>query len=453
MRWYNGDFEELVKNWDLTENPLWADYQVLGPMMSAYRVLATMDDVIPVMVGVKGCSYHVRFAVVAMGETDFDLGKRPAFCLEFTPAQIVRGDYSVPKEWAERFLEVMIEKLPKLIVLIPTDALIISGSDVDSLTQQMEEYTGITTTSINASSIIGQSPQYGYSPAMTALLKPFLDKEVKERSGINLLGWHWPSRSHDREIGECLRMLERCGIEVKTVLSGGSTLSDIEKAMTACGNAVVCPAVCGDYVKDMESHGVPMLTWRSPYGFSGSREWLEEISRGLRLDRRIEIDKLEEEYRTQFEENKAELKGKKVYIGGGPGRLIGLIHLLTDYEMDIQVAALFWPHKNSQRDLKHLIDVHGAKIRRIIVSPSLYELEEIASTMKFDVWAGGYQEQHTCRRHHIPFVPITIYTVPHEGFSGAVNFGDKLRMAMKGFNFTESVFNAKEIPECMRLHD
>ncbi len=452
MKWYSGSLEKLTNDWKLSENELWADYQVLGPMMSAYRVLATMDDVFPIMVGAKGCSYHVRFAVVAMGEVDFDLGKRPAITLEFTPTQVVTGNLTVRRSFTDRLMKIVGKKDPKLFVLVPTDELIVSGIELDDIERQIEEYTGITTISIQASNIMGQSPQAGYNPAMTALIKPFLGKYKGERSGINLLGWHWPTRSNEREIGECLRMLDKVGVEVKTVLSGGSKLEDIQKAMTAKGNAVVCPAVCGDYVYDMEKDGIPMLSWRSPYGFSGTTEWLTEITTKLGLDRSKEIEELENEYRYKFEENKVELKGKKIFISGGPGRLIGLLHLLNDYEMDIDTAVLFYPHQNSQRDLKHLLDEHHLKVRNFIVSASLYELEELATTIKFDVWAGGYQELHVCKKHHIPFVPITIYTVPHEGYSGAVNFGDKLRMAMQGFDFTESVFNAKELPECIQLH-
>jgi nitrogenase molybdenum-iron protein alpha/beta subunit len=198
----------------------------------------------------------------------------------------------------------------------------------------------------------------------------------------------------------------------------------------------------------MAEYGVPLLASRSPYGFSGTQDWLEGICEGLGLERSREINALKESCRQQFEENKKLLKGKKVFIGGGPGRLVGLLQLLSDYEMDIKVAALFWPHKHSQEDLNYVFEQRNLKIERIVVSPSLYELEEFAESYDFDVWAGGYQEQHTCRRHKIPFVPITVYTVPHVGFRGAVNFGDKMIMAMQGFCFTENVFNAKELPEC-----
>ncbi len=448
MKWYNGKPEKLLSDWQLTENPLWADYQVLGPMMSAYRIYAGMDDVIPVMVGAKGCCYHIRFAIVAAGETDFELGKRLAPVLEFSPKQILQGDLSVSKHWVDRFLDVTSNIKPKLVVLMSTDALTISGANLQAIAQQVQDEIGIDTTYIEASSVTGQSPQAGYSPAMTALLRPYFKDNGEEKEGINLIGWHWPSRQHTHEIGECINLLKTLDIPVKSVISGGSSLADVKASMSAKGNAAVCPAVSGEYIEEMAKHGVPFVAQRSPYGFSGTTDWLTSVCKALNLNRQTEIEQQREKYAKEFEENKALLKGKKIFISGGPGRLVGLLQLIADYEMDIKIAALFWPHTNSQRDLNYVFEKHNLNIERFVVSPSLYELEDFANEFDFDVWAGGYQEQHTCKRHNIPFVPITVYTVPHVGFKGTINFGDKLVMAMQGHSFTENVFNAKELPTC-----
>ena len=449
MKWYNGDPDTLLRDWKLTENPFWADYQVLGALEGAYRVLSTMDDVLPIMVGAKGCSYHLRFTIVAGGETSFDLGKRLAAVLEFPVEQIVIGDLRAPQAWADRLKDLVAERPPRLLVLLPTDALVVSGTDLRPLARQVEALMGVPTTWAEASSITGQNPHAGYDAAMSALLAPYLEKPCPHRSGVNLLGWHWPSRQRIHEIGACVDMLERLDIEVKSILSGGSKLEDFERAVTAAGNAAVCPAVFGSYVDDMARRGVPVVAGRSPYGFSGTREWLEQICAGLGLDRGREIDALEAEYRPAFEANKRKLEGKKIFISGGPGRLIGLMHLMMDYGLEIEAAALFWPHERSREDLEHMLRHHGVKINQIIVSPSLYEIEEIARQYRLDLWAGGYQELHTCKRHHIPFVPITVYTVPHVGFEGAVNFGNKMLLALDGFSFTDNLFQAKEIEPCI----
>lgn len=157
------------------------------------------------------------------------------------------------------------------------------------------------------------------------------------------------------------------------------------------------------------------------------------------------IDAMEKRYRGLFEKNREQLRGKKVFVSGGPGRLIGLLHTLADYGMDIQAAAMFWPHAWSREDIRHMLRDHGVKMKEFILSPGLDDLERIACQYDVDVWLGGYQEQHTCKRHGIPFVPITVYTVPHVGFEGAVNLGNKLLLAMSGYSFTESQFIAREV--------
>ena len=139
------------------------------------------------------------------------------------------------------------------------------------------------------------------------------------------------------------------------------------------------------------------------------------------------------------------LLGKRVFVSGGPGRVIGLLHALNDYEMNIEVACMFWPHFWSRKDLAHLLEDHGLKVGTFILSPGLDDLEWAATHFDFDVWMGGYQEQHTCKRHGIPFVPITVYTVTHVGYEGAVNLGNKMLMAMDGHSFVENCFTANEI--------
>ena len=57
-------------------------------------------------------------------------------------------------------------------------------------------------------------------------------------------------------------------------------------------------------------------------------------------------------------------EGKRVFVSGGPGRVIGLLHALNDYEMNIEVACMFWPHFWSRKDLAHLLRITASKWAR-----------------------------------------------------------------------------------------
>ena len=306
------------------------------------------------------------------------------------------------------------------------------GADLNTLAAEIQTGTGVECGYINVSAVSSANQWAGYDAALQALYAPYMDREFQQTQSVNLVGWMWPSRHRGHEIGCCIDMLQEIGIPVNTVISGGTPIADIEKSMTARANAVVCSSVMGEMLDKLDRKGIVLAGQRAPYGFSGTREWLTSIAQALELDVSEKIDAMEARYRPKFLENKEKLKGKKVFVSGGPGRIIGLLHTLMDYEMDIQVACMFWPHDWSKKDIQHMMEQHNLHVKEFILSPGLDDLERVANQYTFDVWLGGYQEQHTCKRHQIPFVPITVYTTPNVGFEGTVNLGNKLLLAMSG---------------------
>ncbi|NCB32055.1 MAG: hypothetical protein EOM66_11695, partial [Clostridia bacterium] len=108
-------------------------------------------------------------------------------------------------------------------------------------------------------------------------------------------------------------MLKELNIPVQSVISGGSTLQDIVNSMSASANAVVCSAVMGTVLQRLDSEGIKLAGPRAPYGFSGTREWLESISGALDMDVKAGIDAMENRYMPAFLQNKERLKGKKVF--------------------------------------------------------------------------------------------------------------------------------------------
>ena len=445
MQKYIGSLEGFLEDNSVEDKAFWADYQVLGSMFSALRIFMTMNDVLTVIVGTKGCAYHLNFTIVAWGEIDFYLGKRPLPVLEYKQDQIIRGDFEINENWMRKLKKLAEIQNSKRIMLFPTDTMMLCGANMDEIAEKIQLGTGVETVYVSVSAVSSANQWAGYDAALEALYSPYMKKEYETTKSVNLVGWMWPSRHRGHEIGCCIDMLNEVGIPVNTVISGGTSIADIEKSMTAGANAVVCSSVMGDMLERLDKKGIVLAGERAPYGFSGTREWLTSIADALQMDVHDKIDNMEERYTPKFLENREKLKGKKVFVSGGPGRLIGLLHTLMDYEMDIQVACMFWPHDWSKKDIQHMMEQHNLKVKEFILSPGLDDLERVASEYDFDVWLGGYQEQHTCRRHNIPFIPITVYTTPHVGFEGTINLGNKLLMAMDGFSFTESSFIAKEV--------
>ena len=105
----------------------------------------TMDDVLTVIVGAKGCAYHLNFTIVAWGEIDFFLGKRPLPVLEYRQQQIALGDFTPPEDWLRRMKKLCGVYGARRIVLLPTDALLLCGADLAGVAGEIQKFTGIQT--------------------------------------------------------------------------------------------------------------------------------------------------------------------------------------------------------------------------------------------------------------------------------------------------------------------
>src|SRR6056297_869620 len=185
---YKGDFDELIDKWELKEENLWIDYQVLGPMFASLRMFLSMENVLPVIVGSKGCLNHLRFTIIAWGEEDFHLGKKPVTLLEYDQQDIVTGDYSITDTWYQNMKKLAKQENTEMIVLLPTDPINISGVNLDPIADDIEQEIGINTTYIPTSAISGANQFEGYQAALEALYKPFLEQEYEKKDTVNLVG-------------------------------------------------------------------------------------------------------------------------------------------------------------------------------------------------------------------------------------------------------------------------
>lgn len=99
---------------------------------------------------------------------------------------------------------------------------------------------------INVSAVSSANQWAEYDAALQALYEPYLKRDFQRTQSVNLVDWMWPSRHRGHEIGCCIDMLREIGITVNTVISGGISIQEIEKSMTAGVNAVVCSSVMGE---------------------------------------------------------------------------------------------------------------------------------------------------------------------------------------------------------------
>jgi nitrogenase molybdenum-iron protein alpha/beta subunit len=209
-----------------------------------------------------------------------------------------------------------------------------------------------------------------------------------------------------------------------------------------------CPSYIGETLELLErENGLPLAGFTPPYGFEGTTQWLRELGQALGDETDIlkRAELVRSEYQERSEAMRANLAGKRAFVSGGPGRLTGLLHVMADLGVEVVAAALFWRHATSRKNLSRVLKKFPNPPEVFMVSPSLYELDEVARNQRPDFWMGGYQEQHTCKRYAIPFIPITVYTASHQCFEGVIHVGKKIEMALEGFDFTANLFQSIEV--------
>lgn len=446
MEWFKGKPETIFETWEFGDNPFYADYQVLGTTFAAVSVLMGVEDVLPVVVASRGCSVHVRFTIVAWGY-DFNLGPEALPFIEVRREDVIKGNYFAT-EGQLHALKRLTERHPvRLIVLLSNDEVLLTCADLEPLRCQLQSALGISTVICDVSQILGTNQWIGYDRALSLLFGQFWNEPVERNDGINLVGWKWPSRERKHDVGACLALLNEVGVKVNHVLPGGSLLDDYRSALGSRANLIWCPSYIGETLERIEREkGIPLAGKTPPYGLKGTMDWLGEL--GDALGNREELLQQAEAARQrvmpQVEELREQLRGKRGFISGGPGRLPGLLSIMGDFEADIVAAALYWPHSTSRSVLPKTMRWLPNLPDRMLVAPSLYELDEIAREYKPDFWMGGFQEQHACRRYGIPFIPTTVYTASHQCFEGVVNVGKKICRAMDGFDFVANPFQAAE---------
>jgi nitrogenase molybdenum-iron protein alpha/beta subunit len=238
-------------------------------------------------------------------------------------------------------------------------------------------------------------------------------------------------------------------VKVNHVIPGGSGIDDIRDSLSSRANLLWCPSYIGETLERLASkNGLPIAGYTPPYGLRGTTTWLAELANVLpnRMDILDSASVIRERIANQVEMIKKNTKGIRGFVSGGPGRVPGLLGIMADLDVEVVAAGLYWPHPNSKvKDaLKNVANSFPIPIKKIVVAPSLYELEEIATSEKIDFWMGGYQEQHVCKRHGIPFIPTTVYSKSHQCYEGVITVGEKIEKALEGFDFVANVFTGIE---------
>ncbi|WP_310602091.1 nitrogenase component I subunit alpha [Anaerosporobacter sp.] len=453
-------------------------------------VLGPMSDNAIIVHGPIGCSFYTwgtrRHKQVETDRHDehADCYVEYCFSTDMQEPNIVFGGEKKLKKAIEECMKIY---NPKMISICSTCPVGLIGDDIHAIAKwAREEYPGLMCVAFSCEGYKGVTQSAGHHIASNQIIRYIVgtgDHKPEKKFSINLLG--------EYNIGgdgwEIERILNRCGIEVVSAMTGTSCYRDMKNAHLANLNLVQCHRSI-NYVADMmkERYGIDWIKVNF-IGVDATKKSLRAIGayfNDTELSVRIEEIIAEEEtaIADEMEYYHSKLKGKTaaIYVGGSRSHHYQL--LLQDLGMTTVLAGYEFAHRDDYEGRSVLPDIkpdadsknietltmepdetlynpnritpeHRAKLeadpdvelndyegmfagmeKGSIIADDLnhFETEEFMKALKPDVFFSGIKDKFVVQKAGMLSRQIHSYDYqgPYTCFQGAARFGHDLVMGL-----------------------
>jgi len=450
-------------------------------------VLGPIKDAVIIVHGPIGCSYYAWGTRRHKAEADERDGEQAKSYLEYcfsTDMQEADIVFGGEKKLRQAITEAMSIFDPTAIFICSTCPVGLIGDDIHAVARWAEEEYKIKCIGFSCEGYKGVSQSAGHHIANNQLIRYIIgtgDKKPKKQFTVNILG--------EYNIGgdgwEVEKLLKRCGIEVVSVFTGGSSYRDIKNSHFADLNLVQCHRSI-NYVADMmyDKYGIDWIK----VNFIG----VESCTTSLRsigeyfgdegLKRRIE-EVIADEIVSTYDEMqflKSRLKGKTAALYVGGSRSHHYQALLKDFGISTVLAGYEFAHRDdyegreviptikTDADSKNIESIQVEKDEKFykvylndqqkeelkekgvvlnyyegmakgmdegaIICDDLnhFETEEFLRILKPDIFFSGIKDKFVAQKSGILSRQLHSYDYsgPYAGFQGAVIFGKDVLMGL-----------------------
>ena len=447
-------------------------------------VLGPTRDIINITHGPIGCGYYSWLTRRNQTRTESDMEENYipyCFSTDMQDSNIVFGGEEKLKQAIREAYELF---HPKGIAIFSTCPVGLIGDDVHRVARQMkEELPGVNIFGFSCEGYRGVSQSAGHHIANNGLYKNLIGRddtvEGKYKFRINVLGEY----NIGGDAFAIDSLMDKCGIEVISTMSGNSTLQNFERAHTADLSLVMCHRSI-NYVAEMleTSYGIPW-TKANFIGADATAKSLRKVGQYFgdqELIDRIEKVIEEEMVAVKAAADKARLKteGKTTMLFVGGSRAHHYQELFNELGMTTLTSGYEFGHRDDYEGRRVIptiqIDADSRNIEEITVTPdetrfkprkteeelakfkeeglefnnydgmmkdmqkgtlviddlSHYEMEKLFEFYKPDVFCAGIKEKFVVQKMGIPLKQLHNYDSggPYAAFEGAINFYKDIEM-------------------------
>ncbi len=450
-------------------------------------VLGPIKDAVIIVHGPIGCGFYTWGTRRHKAQADERDGVATDSYLEYcfsTDMQETDIVFGGEKKLKQAITEVMDILKPAAIFICSTCPVGLIGDDIHAVAKWAEKEYDVKCIGFSCEGYKGVSQSAGHHIANNQLLRYVIgtgDSTPKQKYSVNILG--------EYNIGgdgwEVERLLKRCGIEVVSVFTGGSSYSDITNAHLANLNLVQCHRSI-NYIAEMmyDKYGIDWIkvNFIGTKSCSSSLRAIGEYFNDEELKSRIE-EVIADELMNISEEMqylKSKLKGKTAALYVGGSRAHHYQKLLSDFGISTVLAGYEFAHRDDYEgravipDIKP--DADSKNIECITVEPdpkyykvylseeqkealkekgvqlndytgmisdmekgaivcddmNHFETEELLQVLKPDIFFSGIKDKFVAQKSGRLSRQLHSYDYsgPYAGFRGAVTFGKDVLMGL-----------------------
>ena len=449
-------------------------------------VIGPLKDVCVITHGPVGCSFYTWGTRRNKARPDSHSDKNfvpYCFSTDMQESDIVFG--------GEKKLEKAIEEAvaafdPKCIMICSTCPIGLIGDDVQAVAKRTEEKYGIKAVGFSCEGYKGVSQSGGHHIANNGIMRYVIgtgDEQPKTSFSVNILG--------EYNIGgdgwEQQRILKRCGIEVLNLFTGDASVESLKSAHLAQLNLVMCHRSI-NYIAEMMNtkYGTDWLKVNF-IGVEATCKSLREIARYFNdpgLSAKVEEVIADETAAIaedlQYYRSKLEGKTAGIFSGGSRShhyqlllRDLGMRTVVAGYEfahrddyegrsvipqikedadskniesISVQPDERLYREKYSEQQIAALksgengieLDTYDGMMPEMAAGDTVvddynhYETDALLKTAKPDLFLSGIKDKYSIQKAGVRSRQIHSYDYsgPYAGFTGAVNFGRDLTMAL-----------------------
>ncbi|GHU71984.1 oxidoreductase nitrogenase component 1 [Clostridia bacterium] len=347
----------------------------------------------------------------------------------------------------------------------------IIGDDIDTLIDELQDQLSAKLVPVHCEGFKSRYVASGYDSAYHGVLRNLIDPidrydnvltstggnrdESREKDSfrrsrtVNL--FNVGSNSNGDEVELC-RIVSAIGL-LPRFLPLHASLDDLRTINEAALNVSVC-ATHDDYLLGhlRERFGTPYIIDTLPIGIKNTNIWLRKIAEHFHLEEVAErVIKLENaQLNEALEPLKKNLKGKRVFVGGGETRILTTAEFF--YSLGMELVGV--KAHNVDRFVEDILeDVTDESLFIEVAAGMPAEELNILSRLKPDLYCGHAGANGWVTRLGIPNLPLFGQSLNYMGYSGAFELARKADKILRNTNFTRNISRNVGLPLSRKWFD